>query len=101
MAMKRYVVLLSIIMCIVVTKALAHDIEAENADGVTIYYNYINNKNELSVCGLEKSYSGSVNIPESVTFTNRIIIVTKIGSDAFKGYTRLTSVTIPNSVTIM
>ena len=42
MAMKRYVVLLSIIMCIVVTKALAHDIEAENADGVTIYYNYIN-----------------------------------------------------------
>ena len=29
--------------------ANAHDIEVKNADGVTIYYNYINNGTELEV----------------------------------------------------
>ena len=30
-------------------KAFAHDIEVTNADGVTIYYNWINDKTELEV----------------------------------------------------
>ena len=54
-------------------KALAYDIEVKNADGVTIYYNYINDGKELEVTtktiGSYK-YSGSVVIPEEVTYMN-------------------------------
>ncbi len=37
--------------------ASAHDIEVQNADGVTIYYNYINNGTELAVTYRGDSYS--------------------------------------------
>ena len=46
--------------------ALAYDIAVENADGATIYYNYINNGEELEVTYNElwkDSYSGVVVIP--------------------------------------
>ena len=86
--------------------ASAHDIEVKNADGVTIYYNYINNNTELEVtfCGSHYSsysndYQGNVVIPEEVTFMNRTRKVTSIGNFAFYYCTKLTSVTIPNSVT--
>ena len=57
--MKRYFIsfLLALLMSIVGTNALAHDIEAKNSDGVTIYYIFINNKTELAV-----SYRGSFSI---------------------------------------
>ena len=42
-------ILLTILMSMVGTKAFAYDIKVENADGVTIYYNYINNGMELEV----------------------------------------------------
>lgn len=47
----------------------AYDIAVANADGVTIYYNYINDGTELEVTrgGLGLPYSGSVGIPENVT----------------------------------
>ena len=35
------IVLLTVLMSMVGAKALAYDIAVENADGVTIYYNYI------------------------------------------------------------
>ena len=31
------------------TNTFAHDVEVENADGVTIYYDYTNNGTELAV----------------------------------------------------
>ena len=44
-------------------------------------------------------YSGSVVIPESVTYDTKTYSVTSIGSNAFQNRPGLRSVTIPNSVT--
>ncbi len=78
--------------------ASAHDIEVQNADGVTIYYNYINNGTELEVT-FRGNYSGNVAIPEEVTYMNRTRKVTSIGNSAFEDCSYLTSIAIPNSVT--
>ena len=84
--------------------ASAHDIEVQNADGVTIYYNLINDGTELEVTfrgngSYPYEYHGNVVIPEEVTFMNRTRKVTSIGNEAFWCCYGLTSVTIPNSVT--
>ena len=87
--------------------ASAHDIEVKNADGVTIYYNYINNGTELEVSfrgsrydSYSDEYQGNVVIPEEVTTYMSIPRkVTSIGYEAFYNCKSLTSVTIPNSVT--
>ena len=81
--------------------ASAYDIAVENADGVTIYYNYYNDGTELEVTYNQYgtySYFGEVNIPEEVTYMGRKRKVTSIGNRAFRNCSDLTSVTIPNSV---
>jgi len=84
-------------------KVFAHDIEVENADGITIYYNWINEQTELEVTyhnySASNSYSGNVIIPQTVTYQGATYSVTKIGNNAFYRCRGLTSVTIPNSVT--
>ena len=80
----------------------AYDIAVKNADGVTIYYNYINNGTELEVTGSSKynvKYSGSVVIPEEVTYGDKTLKVTSIGDYAFQRCEKLTSVKISNNVT--
>ena len=79
----------------------AYDIAVENADGKTIYYNYINDGQELEVTDGNAPYSGIVNIPETVTFMNRTRKVTSIRSFAFYYSRDITSITIPSSVTFI
>ena len=102
MKSKKLFFLFSILLSMVGTKALAYDFEAKNADGVTLYYNYINDGKDLEVTSYGyqiSSYSGSVVIPEEVTYMNRTRKVTSIGEYAFYECSGLTSVTILNGVT--
>ena len=83
-------------------KSYAHDIEVANADGVTIYYNFINDKTELGVTYkgttmVNADYAGKVVIPESVIYEGKTYFVTTIGSYAFHSCRSLTEVTIPSS----
>ena len=96
-------IMLTTLMCMVATKVFAaYDIAVENEDGVTIYYNYINDGTELEVTRdgyYVSTYSGVVVIPSEVTYMNRTRKVTSIAAGAFYLASDLTSVTIPNSVT--
>ena len=104
---KKVLILFTILVCVVGTKAFAYDFAVENADGITIYY-YTNGGKELEVTYLNNnftslnytgSYSGVVVIPEEVTYMNRTRKVTRIGSYAFYQCFDLTNVIMPSSVT--
>ena len=73
--------------------ASAYDV---TVDG--IYYDI--SKTTAKVTRGSVKYSGKIVVPESITFENSIYSVTSIGNQAFNCCTYLTSVTIPNSVTI-
>ena len=93
-----------LLLCMIGVNVSAHDIEVPNNDGVTIYYNYINNNTELAVTYAgdwygHYNYSGVLVIPEEVTFEERTLKVIRIDNSAFSGCYELTSITIPNSVT--
>ena len=95
--MKKQLLLLVLVLLPMVVSA--YDIAVENADGVTIYYNYINDGTGLEVTnGGYRGYKGSIVIPEEVAYMNRTRKVTSIGNKAFEGCS-VTSVNIPNSVT--
>ena len=63
----------------------------KNSDGKTVYVTYETTS--------YNSYSGSVVIPSTVTYSGTTYNVTSIGYDAFYNCSGLKSVTIPNSVT--
>lgn len=97
--------LLIILMSMIGTKTFAHDIAVANADGKTIYYNYINDGLELEVTFQGSSYSAyneyreDISIPEEVTYMGRTRKVTSIGNNAFRECKYLKSVSIPDNVT--
>ena len=73
-----------------------------NSDGLTLSYDYCDNGSELKVVssaysGLE--YEGAVNIPEEVTHNGKTFKVTTIGDNAFTYCDKITSVTIPSTIT--
>ena len=65
-----------------------------------IYYNFLEDEAEVTYRDKDfNSYSGSADIPVTVTHNDRTYSVTSIGNDAFRGCSGLASVTIPESVT--
>ena len=89
---------LALLLCSVLVSA--HDFEVDG-----IYYNITPGLTvEVSYKGSYTNsylndYSGSVAIPETVTYNGNTYSVTSIGGSAFSGCSGFTSVTIPNSVT--
>ncbi|MBQ9077660.1 MAG: leucine-rich repeat protein [Muribaculaceae bacterium] len=75
----------------------AHDFEVDG-----IYYNVTDETAktvEVTYRDGIDDYTGSINIPSSVTYNGSTYSVTSIGDSAFRFCSNLTSVTIPNSVT--
>ena len=95
----------------------AYDFSAKNADGITIYYNYINNGTEVEVTyeahykswnsnklkydyyyGGYRYYSNdNIVIQATVTYNGRTFPVTQLGSYAFRD-SHVNSVIMPNSI---
>ena len=93
---------LFVVVLFMSTTIRAYDIEVKNSDGVTIYYNYINNGTELEATSPRTyllAYSGSIVLPEEVTYEDKTLKVTGIGDYAFQRCEKLTSVKISNNVT--
>ncbi len=105
--MKHYYLsfFIATLMSMACNMASAHDIAVANSDGKTIYYNYNSDGSSVSVTyqGTFSSdyneYTGTVVIPEIVTYGGKTYSVTSIGDYAFYKCSGLISVTIPNSVT--
>ena len=91
--------LFTLLMSMETTKVFAYDIAVENADGVTIYYNYTNDGKELEVTArgiysrtiqdythyYSTGYSNIdiLKIPSEVSYMGRLRKVTSIGDHAF------------------
>ena len=63
-----------------------------------IYYEFDATTHTASV-GDNRSYSGAISIPSSVSYQDQDYTVTSIGESAFQENLNLTSVTLPNTIT--
>ena len=91
--------ILSMLALLASINVFAYDAEIDG-----IYYNfsgdeatvtYLSNSSSVNA----KAYSGTVIIPQTVTYNGLTYSVTSIGDYAFYGCSGLPSITIPNSVT--
>lgn len=78
-------------LCFAVS-VLAYDFEVDG-----IYYNILEGNNVEVTSGSSK-YTGTIAIPEAITYNGDNYSVTSIGENAFSGCNALDSINIPNSV---
>ena len=97
---KTFSFLLTMLMSMVACVASAHDFEVDG-----IYYNITSSTDStVSVTfrgnyysSYSNEYTGSVVIPQTVTYSGKTYSVTSIGESAFEGCRGLISVTIPQT----
>lgn len=91
-------------------QAFAHDIEVANSDGKTIYYKFFYGGEDVELHVIYRGtarkdypdrYSGDLVIPSSVTYEGKTYPVTGIAESAFFGCKDLTSLTLPEGLTII
>lgn len=102
MKKQTLIAVLTLLLYMVGTKAFAYDYAIDN-DGVTIYYDCINEAELRVTYGnssflIGNSYQGNVNIPAFVEIDGNLLPVTSIGKQAFYQCPNLTSVTIGEKV---
>ena len=90
--MKKQLLLLVMILLPMVASA-----DPVEIDG--IYYNLISKTKTAEVTSNPNNYTGTIIIPEFVTYENTNYTVIRIGESAFWCCSKLISVSIPNSVT--
>ena len=102
----KFTLFLGILMSMIGHHLYAHDIEVANSDGKTIYYNFNSDGSSVSVTyrgsstgSYSNEYTGSVVIPENVTYEGKTYRVTSIGKYAFSGCGFIFHISIPLSVT--
>ena len=81
----------------------AENFTVESAEGKAIEYTteYSSSVIVAASSSINQAIVGDLTIPDAVEYNGKQYNVTKIGSQAFKGNTKLTSVTIGNNVTII
>ena len=93
---KRFTTLMTtLILSVFFTiSASAFDVEVDD-----IYYNLVDKGKVAEVVSGYNLYKGDIIIPSSITVDEEIYTVIKIQDEAFKDCNRLSSVSIPNTVT--
>jgi len=89
---KKYIIPLLLFCCI--SKVLAYDFKLNN-----IYYNIISTNEVETTCMGNNCYSGTIYIPSSVNYNNKIYTVSTIGNMTFQACDNLSLVVIPESIT--
>lgn len=99
--MKHLIIKLSLIVLMSMTSNNTYSFSAKNDQGITIYYNYINDNKELEVVRngvyTYTDYSNII-IPEEVTYMGRTRKVTSIAEYTFKNCKKLSSISIPRGI---
>ena len=91
-------------MLLVLLALMPMMVSAEVVEIDGLWYNIDNSANTAKVIQYKKNnqkYLGDIVIPDVVTYNNIEYNVTSIGERAFQYCIGLTSITIPNSVTIL
>ena len=104
---KKLFFLFTLILTCIGIQTYAHDFEAVNNNGQTIYYKITSSSSPYSVAVTYKGdmstsykeYYGAITIPSTVTNNNITYTVSLIDQFAFSDCDSLTSITLPNTIT--